>query len=165
MTIRQLKSSEITLIREQILEDQNGRCAICDKEITEETGVALDHQHMTKKETIGEDGAGLIRGVLCRACNCVEGKAWNNMNRYLQPKNVQERIDYLKNLIAYYEKDTYQLVHPLEKPKEQVLSKRNYAKLKKAYQGKKKFPEYPKSSKLTLALQLLFEEYGINPYN
>ena len=52
-----------------------------------------------------------------------------------------------------------------EVPKAPTVSKRNYNKLKRVYSGKKKFPEYPKSKKLTLALQVLFEEYQIEPYN
>jgi len=71
----------------------------------------------------------------------------------------------LEELIAYYKKGTYDIIHHTEKPKENKVSKRNYNKLKKEYTGKKKFPEYPKSGKLTLGLQVLFEEYGIAPYN
>jgi hypothetical protein len=83
----------------------------------------------------------------------------------MQPENVQDRIDILLGLVEYYKKGTYPLVHPSEKPKEATVSKRNYNKLKKAYTGKKKFPEYPKSNKLTKNLGGLFEEYSINPYN
>lgn len=163
--MRQLKSSEVQDLRNEILKSQSGCCALCGDEITESTGISLDHQHKTSKEITGEDGAGLVRGVLCRACNVWEGKIWNNTQRYRQPKSVQDRIDMLKSLIEYYEKGTYAIVHHTEKAKEPVVSKRNYNKLKKVYSGKKKFPEYPKSGKLTIGLQVLFEEYEIEPYN
>jgi len=163
--LKQLKNNEISYIRTTILVKQDEKCALCGDIITDDSGVSLDHQHMTSKETIGEDGAGLVRGVLCRACNVWEGKIWNNTQRYMQPENVQDRIAMLQSLISYYEKDNYELIHPSEKPKEPKVSKRNYNKLKKAYDGRRKFPEYPKSGKLTLGLQVLFEEYEINPYN
>lgn len=161
----QMKSGDIPTIREEILSTQDGKCELCGEPITEETGYSLDHQHMLKRETIGEDGAGLVRGVLCRACNVWEGKIWNNTGRYRQPENVQDRIEMLEKLIEYYKKDNYQLIHPSEKPKEQTASKRNYNKLKKEYDGRAKFPEYPKSGKLTIRLAELFEVYGIEPYN
>jgi len=169
--LKQLKTNEIQEVRENILTEQNGCCALCGVEITEATGYSLDHQHMTKKETIGEDGAGLIRGVLCRSCNVWEGKIWNNTQRYRQPKSVQDRIDMLEKLIEYYKKDNINLIHPSEKIKEPIVSKSNYNKLKKQYsfslhiKGKKKFPEYPKSGKLTKILENLFNEFEIEPYN
>lgn len=163
--LKQLKSSEVQSLRNEILEEQDGLCALCDEPITEATGVSLDHQHKRKADPIGVDGGGLVRGVLCRACNVWEGKIWNNTQRYRQPESVQDRIDMLKKLIDYYKKGTYDIIHHTEKEKEPVVSKRNYNRLKKEYNGKKKFPEYPKSGKLTIALQVLFEEYEIEPYN
>lgn len=161
----QLKASEVATFRDQILEEQNGCCAWCEQPITEETGISLDHQHKRKADPCGPDGAGLIRGVLCRSCNVLEGKIWNNMARYKQPQNVKERIELLLSLVDYYGKGTYNVIHPSEKAKEPTVSKRNYNRLKKVYDGKKKFPEYPKSGKLTVGLQALFEQYGIEPYN
>lgn len=163
--LRQLKGSEVTSLREEILQEQKGLCAWCKDPITEETGYSLDHQHKLKSEEPGPDGKGLVRGVLCRACNVLEGKIWNNMTRFKQPKNVQDRVDLLKQLIMYYENGTYPIIHHTEKAKEPTLSKRNYNKLKREYTGKKKLPEYPKSGKLTVGLQAIFEEYGIEPYN
>lgn len=162
---KQLKAGDVPELREQILEDQNGCCGICGQKITEKSGVSLDHQHKRKIDPIGLDGGGLIRGVLCRACNVWEGKIWNGTRRYHQPKCVADRIELLQQLIEYYENGTYSFVHPSEKPKAPTVSKRNYNKLKKQYTGKRKFPEYPRSKKLTLGLQVLFEEYEIEPYN
>ncbi|WXB47865.1 endonuclease VII [Vibrio phage VB_VaC_TDDLMA] len=170
--LQQLKSSEIKQVREDILKEQGGNCAICREEIDESSGASLDHQHMLKRETIGEDGAGLVRGVLCRQCNVMEGKIWNNMGRYIQPEDVAERIKWLESLISYYKKDNYNLIHPNEKPSEPKVSKKNYNKLKRLYNKdvelgtkKRKMPEYPKSGKMTIGLLSLFEEYEIPPYN
>lgn len=163
--LKQLKTNEIQITRETILQEQCGLCVLCECEITEETGYSLDHQHKRKSDEIGVDGAGLVRGVLCRNCNVWEGKIWNNTGRYRQPKSVQERIDMLHKLMKYYEKENYKLVHPSEKIPEKTISKANYNRLKKLYNEKKKLPEYPKSGKLTLGLQVLFEKYEIEPYN
>lgn len=161
----QLKSKDILPTREKILDEQHGLCALCEEVITEDSGASLDHQHKRKADTIGVDGAGLVRGVLCRACNVWEGKIWNSTTRYRQPKSVQERIDMLKKLIDYYEKENYPLVHPKEKVQEKTVSKANYNKLKKLYKEKKNLPMYPKSGKLTVGLKALFEKYNISPYN
>ena len=48
---------------------------------------------------------------------------------------------------------------------EQIVSKKNYNKLKKVYTGKAKFPDYPNSKKLTKPLEKLFKEYEIEPFN
>jgi len=163
--LTQLKTKDIPKVRSELLENQNNCCAICGESITDKSGVSLDHQHKLKSDIPGPDGAGLIRGVLDRKCNVLEGKIWNAMTRYIQPKCVQERISFLQSLIDYYERGTYDLIHPNEAPKLPDVSKKNYNKLKKIYDGKKRFPEYPKSKKLTLGLQILFEKYNIKPYN
>lgn len=166
--MRQLKSSEVKELREEILKEQNYRCAICGKEVQNSDGVSLDHQHkLNKTQKIGDDGAGLIRGVLCRECNVLEGKIWNNGSRYLQFKNVQERINWLQSLIKYYSKENYQIIHPTEKPKEQNISKRQFNSLVNEFKikyPKRKIPSYPKSCKLTKQLKELFDEFKISPF-
>jgi len=160
MTIKQIEAKDTAKVREQILKEQNGKCYICSVKITKETGSALDHQHKLKRDKAGPDGKGLIRGVLCRACNTWEGKIWNSTTRCKQPKNVKERIESLKSLIRYYEKGTYPMIHPREKPRTPKLPKSKYNQLKKAYTGNK-MPTYPKSGKITIALKNLFDEYEI----
>jgi hypothetical protein len=162
----QLKNNDMKILRTTLLDIQKNSCAICEGKIDDKAHI--DHQHMTSKEQIGEDGAGLIRGLLCPSCNMLEGKIWNNMKRFKNPKNVQERINYLERIINYYSNKPYNLIHPSEKPKVKNISKRNYNKLKKIYEKssfKRKFPEYPKNKKMTKPLQLLFNEFNIEPYN
>lgn len=163
--LKELKSNEKSKLREELLNKQFGKCDICKSKITEDSGASLDHQHKLKSETNGEDGAGLIRGVLCRSCNILEGKWWNNTQRYKQARTVQDRINLLEQLIEYYKSGTYPIIHPNEIPKDPKISKRNYNKLKKVYNKKAKFPEYPKSGKLTKSLKKLFEEFNISPFN
>lgn len=161
--LKQLKSTEVKELREKILKNQGFKCAICGKTLSEDdTGISLDHQHkLNKNQEIGIDGAGLIRGVLCRDCNTYEGKIWNNGTRYKQFKTVKERIEFLKQLIQYYEAGTYPFIHPTEKVPEKSISKRQYNKLKKVCP---KVPEYPKSTHLTKRLKELFDIYQINPF-
>ena len=161
--LKQIKSTEVKELREKILENQGFKCAICGKTLSEnDTGISLDHQHkLNKNQTLGTDGAGLIRGVLCRECNTYEGKIWNNGTRYKQFKTVKERIEFLKQLIQYYENGTYPFIHPTEKVPEKSISKRQYNKLKKVCP---KVPEYPKSTHLTKKLEELFNKYKINPF-
>lgn len=47
-----------------MLDTQNGRCLICDRDLTVETpkgftGYCVDHDHITKR----------VRGLLCHGCN------------------------------------------------------------------------------------------------
>ena len=157
----QLRSKDISNVRDRLLEYQEGRCMLCSVKITDKTGVSLDHQHKTKKEPIGLDGGGLIRGVLCRNCNVLEGKIWNSMRRFLQPGNVNERIKWLESLITYYKLPNTNLIHPSESPKEPLVPKRLFNKIRK-YHGlnypKQKPLEYPKSSKWTKKLKTLLKE-------
>ena len=164
----QLKPKDIKPLRDKLLLQQNGKCLLSGEIIEDLSGVSLDHQHKFRYETNGEDGAGCIRGVLSREMNLLEGKIWNNTTRHLNPNNVHERIEFLQKLIRFYRKGTTHFIHPSEKIKELKVSKRNYKKLAKVYalsNAKKKFPEYPKSAKLTVALKGLFEMFEIEPYN
>ena len=162
----QLKYSDISIIRKKLLENQQFKCAICGKNIKDDSSITLDHQHkINKNQSIGENGAGLVRGVLCRDCNSIEGKITNALKRYKNMDNTLDKITFLYQLIEYYKKPLTNYIHPTEKESEKNISKRQYNKLKKIYNGKAKFPEYPKSKKLTVKLKELFNKYNINPYN
>lgn len=170
----QLMPKDVQALREKILhEDQDGCCALCGDPIDENSGASLDHQHMTKAEEHGVNGAGLVRGVLCRSCNAFEGKIWNNSKRFGLHDNLST---WLRTLADYLDKENYPYIHHTEKKAEPKVSKRNYNKLKKLYeqeefipvrknQKKKPFPEYPKSGKLNKALSELFERFEIKPFN
>lgn len=162
----QLKTSDIPAYRAKILKEQNFQCAICKLNIKDASGVSLDHQHKTKKEIIGTNGAGLIRGVLCRNCNVFEGKIWNNSKRYGKFNNLSQ---FLRNLADYLDKENYPYIHPKEAPQEKKVGKRQYNKLMKAYtlQTKltTKLPPFPGKRKPSKKILALFERFDINPYN
>jgi DNA-directed RNA polymerase subunit RPC12/RpoP len=70
-------------IYDQILEEQNGKCAICSKKAKNESyGVLhVDHCHDTEK----------VRGLLCRNCNHVLGLMKDD------PLTLKKAIAYLEN--------------------------------------------------------------------
>lgn len=162
----QLKQSDIAKYRDKIAEEQNGCCAICKEHFEEmsKSGVSLDHQHKTKSEPIGLKGAGLIRGVLCRDCNSLEGKIWNNSKRYNKFAILPQ---FLRNMADYLEKENYPYIHPNEAPKPKKVSKRQYNKLAKAYALQNeltaKLPEFPGKRKPSKKLLKLFERFNISP--
>ena len=162
----QLKFKDIPSIRQELTIAQNYKCKLSGQPIElDEKGLVLDHQHKFKYQENGVDGHGLVRGVLTSDMNLMEGKIWNAMTEFLRPKCVDERIEMLEKLITFYKSGTTNYIHPKEEPKAKTVSKRNYNLLKKVYNGKKKFPEYPKSKKLTKFLSELFTMYDIEPYN
>lgn len=167
-TLTNLKTKDIKTIKQMLLEKQGYRCAICGKELTLENSV-LDHQHKQRKsDKNGVNGDGLVRGVLCQEDNLSEGKIWNSTSRFQGARTPQDRINWLRKLIEYYEQEPYPYIHPSEVKKEKDVSKKNFNKLNKEYKLKypnKKPLEYPKSKKLTKGLKALFEEFNINPYN
>ncbi len=165
--MRNLKQSEIGEIRSEILKEQGNRCPLCGKIITESDHITLDHQHKIRKsDPNGVDGNGQIRGVLCSECNMLEGKIFRNSTRFLHQPTKEDRIRFLLNLVDYYRKEPYPLIHPTEVEPEPKLSKRNFNKLKKLYESKYHKPlEFPKSGKMVKKLEPLYKEFGINPYN
>lgn len=145
----QLEAKDITSFREAIHDEQGKICPIC-KHFIEHKDTTLDHQHkLNKAQAIGEDGAGLIRGVLCRVCNTYEGKIWNNFVRLGFHKKGIGRAEFLRSLADYYDSGTYDYIHPTEKPKLAKIGKRVFNRINKAY--KLKYPnrkplEIPKSA-------------------
>lgn len=88
---KKLNKAGTDAIRDRLIEAQGGRCALCEKPFFQISGTpCVDHDHTT----------GLIRGVLCKNCNGMEGKILNRANRASrsQPPEVwlQGLIDYWK---------------------------------------------------------------------
>jgi len=156
-----LKHKDIPQIREQLLKEQNNKCALCKEPIDENSGASLDHQHRTKSSTLGENGGGLVRGVLCRSCNLFEGRIWRSSKRFGVHDNLST---WLRNLADYLDKENYNMVHPNEVPKEPKLMKSSYNKLQREYnksERKAKFPLY--TGNLTKKLKKLFNDFDIVP--
>ena len=88
MYLKRLSQKEQTQLREDLLKQQGGICALCLEPI--EAGKAvLDHCHAT----------GQIRAVLHRGCNSLEGIIQNNLARNLITPSRLRNI--LNNLVGY----------------------------------------------------------------
>ena len=163
----QLRAKDIPEYRNRLVKEQNGLCAICKEPLnltSKTSGVSLDHQHKTLAETIGVNGAGLIRGVLCRDCNVFEGKIWNNSKRYNKFSNLPE---FLRAVADYLEQPNHPWIHPTSAPKPKKVSKRQYNKLCKAYAASHltaKMPVYPDKRAISKKLESLFDRFEISPY-
>lgn len=53
---------------EEMLLEQNGKCAICFKECPTGRNLAIDHNHKTNE----------VRGLLCQSCNLGIGKFYDD---------------------------------------------------------------------------------------
>ena len=157
----QLKQADLSTWKKEQYEKQNGICPILGIKIPLEDFV-VDHQHRTKAEPVGENGAGMIRGAISRQANSWEGKVVNSFRRYGLHKFGVDICDALDNLSMYLRTYKTNLIHPSEKPKEPKITKTCYNKLVKAVNGKEKVPEFPKSGKLTKKLSLLFNKYNVD---
>lgn len=158
-----LKSTEIKELREKLHTEQNMICPVCNTKI-EFDSTCLDHKHVYKGDTIGENGAGLVRGVLCNTCNGAEGRILGVLKRLGMHKKGVNFSDVLRNLADYLDKEPLPYLHPTEVPKGPKIKKSLYNKLKKLYdttERKKKFPDFPKSGKLTKALKDISEEFNM----
>ncbi len=125
MTVpRKLKHSELVKVRVALQGHQGGCCAVCKRKLAGKTLVGcLDHNHTT----------GFIRGVLCRACNRLEGQV---NNRILQAGGKEDPIELLSNLLKYWVKHKeplYPYLHPTHKTEaEKRLERNRKARLKRA---------------------------------
>lgn len=103
--MHKLKYKEIKTYREEQLQHQSYKCALCGEIIQDDA--VLDHCHKTGK----------LRQVLHRGCNSMLGKIENNMPR------SQMTIDRLKTfaerLVSYMETQHTEVLHPTYKTKEE----------------------------------------------
>ena len=140
MQYREITAGELPGIRNALLKKQGFRCAICGKDLSNEptSNQHVDHQHLHKSDELGFEGNGLIRGVLCRDCNALEGKIWNNLHRFGKSDKsnpVNSRVLWLSNLLEYYKNAHYfeePILHPKERRPEK-LQKSEYNKILKWY--------------------------------
>lgn len=171
--LKNLKHSEIKDLKEKLWLKNGKKCPLLGIEIPLDKMV-LDHIHKLKSEEPSEQ-KGTIRNALEFKSNSLEGKISNAWKRYFgrdESKYPCTLSNFLRNLADYLERGSYcdegvYYVHPTEISKSPILSKKQYNKLKKAYIKsckKAKFPEYPKSRRLTKPLKKLFEEFHIAPY-
>jgi hypothetical protein len=151
-----LRWADVESMRAILSHEQLGICPICRKKLN---NPCLDHQHTKKVK-----GSGQIRGVLCRSCNVLLGKIENNCARY--SVSQKELPEVLHNMAKYLLKEHLPYLHPSEAPKPKKLKKSSYNKLKNiAHEASSlnKFPEYPKSGKITKPLEKMYEEFDVEP--
>ena len=112
---RRLKTTEVSIVKKRIYDQQNGDCAICGIHMHNLSDACLDHDHYS----------GLVRGVLCRNCNGIEGKIKNLVRRACRGLPFK---DYLGRVILYwikYETDQTGLYHPTHKSDDEKRLLRN----------------------------------------
>lgn len=161
----QLKSNDLKPLKEKWHNLQNHICPIIKKEFILDEMV-IDHEHKLKSELPDESGRGCCRGAISRFANALEGKILNNFKRMGLDKHI-DLPTFLRNLADYLEtnhlEDDILYIHPTEAIKIPKLKISSYKKLKKVYSERAKFPEYPKSGKLSKQLQILFTKYNLEP--
>jgi hypothetical protein len=169
-TFIEMKSKDIRPLKEKIWRQNDEMCPVLKKKIPLDK-MALDHAHKRNDEEYADD-KGVIRTALDFRVNVALGRLENALKRTGLAQDEDFNLpEFLRNAADYFEAGAYtdefgnMYIHPKEVHKEPTVSKRNYNKLKKMYSGNKKFPEYPKSGKLTIGLKALFDEYKISPYN
>jgi hypothetical protein len=171
-----VKSSDISMIRDDILTVNNGKCIVTNIKTDEPYSYHLDHKHKDNKSSIiGDEYQGLVRGTLEAGCNMLLGKIENNFHRVGLANLGVDLPDYLEKLAAYLRNDPYYnivdgklsvYIHPTELPKAPILQKDSYGKLIKELKKinyPNKIPEYPKSGNITQPLQKLYEMVNIIP--
>lgn len=156
----QLMSKDVAPLRNKILELQGGKCKICGIDLTGDSAACLDHHHQKKIK-----GSGLVRGVLCRACNTYAAKCENNATRCgIQQDDLPITLIKISNYLVAQQ---YPYLHPTEKPKVKKIKKTSYNLLIKAMKAgrEKKLPTFPEKGglKLTKPLEALFNKYKIVP--
>ena len=160
--LKQITASGLKKLRHKQWLKQNKTCPILNQ-IIEYKDATLDHKHKTKKEIIGEDGKGLLRGVLHFQANSWEGKVTNAFKRYGLHKFDISLTQALRNLADYIESPPMppEYIHPNERVFEKI-GKRDFNKICKYYfefyPRRTKLPAYPKSGKMTKELKILLKK-------
>ena len=144
----QLTYKTLKELRVRLFEEQNHRCLICQRTILLKDA-CVDHQHKPRKSSPNiVNGNGLVRGILCRGCNVMEGKCWNACRRF--GFDHRQLPVLLRNMASYVENRSFgsnlPYIHPSEKPKEPQISKRQFNLLNKTLlKAGKTQVKYPKS--------------------
>jgi len=103
--VTQIKLSQVAEVRELLLQQQTGLCALC-HETVEPGKAVLDHDHKS----------GLIRGVLHRGCNALEGTIANSLPRNLI---TPARLTAIFQNWDQYHANPAELLHPGHRTAEQ----------------------------------------------
>jgi len=149
MKLIQIQNKDLRAWRRQQWIKQKRKCAVTGLPLSFKDSV-VDHCHKTKVEIAGVNGKGLIRGVIHKNINQLEGKISNVYRRY-GLKNIASLPEILRGLANYLENPLVNdCLHPscIPKIKRKKLSKsdtRRVYKYWKQMYPKKKLPLIPKS--------------------
>lgn len=159
--LKEITHFQLANLRFQQWLKQKKICPILQQKIEYKDAV-FDHRHKTKAEVLGEDGKGLLRGVLHFQANVMEGKIARLYKRYGLYKFISLPT-LLRNIADYIENPPMKLeyIHPDERPKPPKIGKRDFNKIIKyyfrIYPRRKKLPVYPKSGRMTKELEKLLK--------
>jgi hypothetical protein len=106
-----LKLSEVAVVRERLIIQQGGRCALCQLPITKPV---LDHDHTT----------GAVRSALHNGCNALLGKVENNYKRY----GIVNLAAFANGIAPYLQRHSINqtgLTHPTHKTEDEKRERRN----------------------------------------
>lgn len=111
----QLKTKDISLIKEKLIIKQNGLCLICHRELSTlpSRDICLDHNHQSW----------MVRGVLCRQCNILEAKYARFFVRSGARNKGIGYVEFLKGLIKFQKVKDTSYRYP-EKSKKRKSSKK-----------------------------------------
>lgn len=89
MAVR-IENKHLPAVKAQLMAKQNGVCPLCKRNLTAlgSPNQCVDHDHDT----------GVIRGVLCRTCNGIEGKI---SNLAIRAAFKEGKVDFLIALAEY----------------------------------------------------------------
>ncbi len=177
---RQILPDELAKIRRYFHAKQMHVCPVL-KMKYETDEMVVDHAHTANARNLGKpEEAGLIRAVIHRQANTMEGKITNSFIRCGLHKFDITLPEFLRNLADLIENPPMtklKYVHPTEKEKPKKLKKNSVKKLLKLFKGKypnKKTPAVllfkkpkkgrtDKGKKMTKVLERLYKEFGIEP--
>lgn len=147
-----LKSSQLRIVKEILLKEQNGVCGICGK--VPKIPV-VDHWHQKRNH-----GDGCIRGVICSTCNIMVAVVENNLVRNCI--DYSDATNWLRSLAKYLETETKNLVHPTEKEVIKITKTEFKALMKKYIEKypKKVVLKYPVGGKANARLQEIIKEFN-----
>lgn len=92
---KRILQKQLPGIRRELILSQHGVCPICGHDLTriKSQNQVIDHNHET----------GIIRAVLHRGCNRVEGAVFNAVHKWGKASTIDDVIFVLRNLIAFWE--------------------------------------------------------------
>lgn len=116
-TTRRIKASELPAVRMELVAQQGGKCALCQRDLTKmpPKNICVDHCH---------DG-GHIRAALCRNCNGMAGKIENLANRAKATFTRKEWLRRLLDFLDFHEEPRTPYEHPTHRTPEEKRQQRN----------------------------------------